>query len=206
MSLEKLVKSAAAFFSQMEDMAKWAAQGIFNKPDAPEFELFNPFDLEVFRSAFNIQDEEKFLSEEPITALTEIIDDQIGRLPLLFPEGLRIHFIAMPCNPNGKRFKPSQLNDKLSPTFPYLTILKSDPDDKSGLCTGFGSIVPCPLPRILPEEINKPCSFVVKYPDSNPNDLLKSLQTNRDYLVKEFRTVYTNLQAALKPQSAQKKH
>lgn len=201
MSLDKIVQSAAAIFTQVEEMAKWAVQGVFKRPDAPEFELFTPFDLDVFKAAFNVQDPEKFLSEKPFEALTAIIDDKIGRLRLICPEGICIHLTATPCNPNGKPFKPAQLNDDLSPTFPYLTLLKSQPDDASGLCTGLGMTVPTPLIRILPIEINEPCSFIVKYPQYNSQNPLQSLQDDRDYLVGQFRLAYTNLQAALKPDS-----
>jgi len=205
MSLDKLVKSASNIFSQIEEMAKWAAEGVFNRPNAPEFELFKPFDLEVFGKAFDVRNEDQFLNEKPLNSfISKIIDEKIGRLRLYCPEGIRIHLIALPCNSNGKRFKSEQFNHDLDPTTPYLSIVHSDPADDSGLCTGLGSEITLPLLRILPLELNKPCSFIVKYPEYLPNDINKTLQQDRDYLVNEFETIYGHLQNTLKPTTIKK--
>lgn len=166
--------------------------------DMSRYAWITRMEISELKKYFEKADPKKFLTDGVLASKLEFFSENAYKLREILPEGLRITVTATPCNINGVVFNKEDFNNETQ--HPYLVILSSDGSNDSGLCTGFGGIMPAPYLKIFPPEIIEGCSFIVHYLSipKNLQDPTEISQLDYSYIASNLKKVFAHLQHLIK--------
>ncbi|MFC1810948.1 hypothetical protein ACFLZH_05590 [Patescibacteria group bacterium] len=140
-----------------------------------------PIALEKYQQAF-LDIPPEFLSDEHLEQQLQHFHEHLYKLKEIYPEGAYIQLAVFPCNDLGLPYSEESINERR-----YLITLFVN--EETGLSTGYGNIFPSTHAKLLPTEIQKPCSFKVHYESDTPWADEKDFAQFSDQYTKAFKAL-----------------